>query len=555
MKRTTLSANNKITQCNTANEECATQHLQRKSMTGNAEYNEQFASRRLTFVGCAAGLAAILLCWPLRTHLPPTWDSIQYVLGVLHYDITMHQPQPPGSYLYVHTAKLLVSLGLGPYTALAVISLLTRGLTVALLTWWAGRLMGMRGAVGAAILALFSPLAWVYGTHGDTYAVSAFSSTLVGYLCWRLTTVRAEPMWRSAVALGLAGGFRPTDALFLFPLWLWCARRKKVAQLVVGLVILGLITAAWLFPMIASAGGWSSYRAVSGELAKWLWRFAPLLGNMGALHEFSGGLLASGSALLLAAWLFVLFAGRQSVPRALNAPNAWLFLLLWAGPGVLFSILVHFGQAGYLMLVLPPAVLVATIGLVRLWQVMSNMQLCALLILVVALNTAFTWSVLIAHERQREADMRQIQAALSQFSATDTVALTSIRGFRERQAERLMLEFRYAMYLLPHIRTYIFPLELARRCGDPPNYGHRLVSGRVEPPVTLSGVHNLLLLDPDLRQFLPPGTPKALVVANSFAHVYLVRLEPNTPLILGPQDELRGELKKLTDETAAGGVD
>ncbi len=516
-----------------------TRRSRRKSGAGNPECNERFASGRLSFVACTTGLVGILLRLPFRTRLPPTWDSVQYVLGVLHYDVTMHQPQPPGSYLYVHTAKLLVSLGLDPYTALVVLSLLTGGLTVALLTWWAGRLMGMRGAVGAAILTLFSPLAWVYSTHGDTYAVSAFSSTLVAYLCWRLTTVRAEPMWRSAVVLGLAAGFRPTDALFLFPLWLWCARRKRVAQLVVGLVIFGLITAAWSFPMITSAGGWSSYRAVSGELARWMWKLAPLLGNMRALHEFSRGVLACGAAVLLAAWPFVLFAGRQSVPRTFNEAHSWVYLLLWVGPGILFYLLVHFGQAGYLMLVVPAAVLVATVGLVRLWQGMSNVQLCAVLILVVVLNTAFTWSVLLAYERQREANMRQIQAALAQFNATDTVALTSIRGFTQRQAERLILEFRYAMYLLPHIRIYIFPLELARRCGDPPNYGYQMVSGRVAPPVTLPGVRNLLLLDPDLRQFLPAGTSNVEVVANSFAHIYLVRLEPDTPLTLGPQDELR----------------
>ena len=66
-----------------------------------------------------------------------------------------------------------------------------------------------------------------------------------------------------------------------------------------------------------------------------------------------------------------------------------------------------------------------------------------------------------------------------------------------------------------------------------------MVSGRVAPPVTLPGVRNLLLLDPDLRQFLPAGTPNVKIIANAFAHIYLVSLEPDTPLTLGPQDELR----------------
>lgn len=496
-------------------------------------------AKQLAVAACTAGLAGVLLPLPFRTHLPPTWDSVQYVLGILHYDVTLHQPHPPGYYLYVHVGKLLTTLGLEPYTALVALSLIATGLTVGLLTWWAGKLMGMRGAVGAATLTLFSPMAWIYSTHGDTYAVSALFSALVGYLCWRLITIRAEPTWRSAVALGVAGGFRPTDALFLFPLWLWCNRRKRVAQLAAGLVIFGLVTAAWLLPMIASAGGWSSYQAVSRQLSKMVWRLTPLLGNIRALHVFSKALLACGLALLLAAWPLVLFAGRQYLPRVLKDSHAWTFLLLWAGPAVLFYLLVHFGQAGYLMLVAAPAVLLATIGLVRLWELVSTTQLWVVLALVVVLNTAFTWSVLLAHDRQQEANMRQLAAALSQFSATDTVALTGIFAFGQLQKEQLLLDFRYAMYLLPHISIYIFPLELARRCGDPPNYGYHLSSARVQAPVTHRGVRNLLLLDPDLQQFVPPGTPSQKIVENALARIYLVRLQPNTTLTLGEEGEIR----------------
>ncbi len=59
-----------------------------------------------------AGIAAIALRWPFRTRLPLSWDSVQYVLGILRYDITLHQPHPPGYFLYVHSAKLLHLLGL-----------------------------------------------------------------------------------------------------------------------------------------------------------------------------------------------------------------------------------------------------------------------------------------------------------------------------------------------------------------------------------------------------------------------------------------------------------
>jgi len=501
--------------------------------------NRPVPANQLAIAACAAGIGGILLRLPFRTHLPPTWDSVQYVLGILHYDVTLHQPHPPGYYLYVHTAKLLTNLGLRPYTALVTLSFLAGGLTVALLIWWAGRLWGKYGALGAAVFTLFSPLAWVYSTHGDTYAVSGFFTTVVGYLCWRLLTTEREPIWPSAFALGLAGGFRPTDAMFLLPLWLWSVRRKQGTQVVTGLVLFGLITAAWLWPMIASTGGWDRYFSVSRQLSKMVWQFSPLLGNVRALRLFGKSLLACGSALLLAAWPLVLYAKRQYFARRANEPRAWTFLALWVGPALVFYLIVHFAQAGYLMVLIAPVVLLATIGLLRISERLTKTQLWGLLGVIVVLNAAFTWSVLVANDRQHEADMLQIKARLTQFGGADTVALTGISIFGQPHSEQLLVDFRWAMYLAPHIPIYIFPLELAQRCGGPPNHGYQLSSARVGAPLALHGVRNLLLLDPDLRQFLPAGAVSQHILVSTLAHIYLVRLPPNTTLTLGPEANLR----------------
>ncbi len=85
-----------------------------------------------------------------------------------------------------------------------------------------------------AALTIFSPLAWVYATHGDTYAVSGFFAALVGYLCWRMLTDDRAAVWPAALALGVASGFRPTDMLFLLPLWLWSVRRRHWTRIVLG---------------------------------------------------------------------------------------------------------------------------------------------------------------------------------------------------------------------------------------------------------------------------------------------------------------------------------
>ena len=474
---------------------------------------------------------------PFRTHLPPTWDSVQYVLGILHYDVALHQPHPPGYYLYVHAGKLLTAVGLQPYTALVGISLLAGGLTVGLLTWWAGNLLGNQGRLAAAILALVSPLAWVYSTHGDTYAVSACSSAVVGYLCWRLLSSEAEPLWPSALALGIAGGLRPSDAMFLFPLWLWCAWRRP--QIVGGLAIFAIVTIAWLVPTVGSTGGWRAYQAVTGDLRDMVWRLSPVLGNSKALAIFGVYFVASFLSVLLSAWPLALFAGLRYLPRVWHQPRSWTFLLLWAGPALLFCLTVHLGQAGYVMLLVPPAVLISTVGVVRLSESLSRWQLWIVLAMVVVLNGAFTWSVLITHDRQQEANMRQIAAALSSYQSPESVALTGIAAFGQPHEEQLLLDFRWAMYSAPQLPIYIFPLELAKRCGNPPNYGYQLDSGRVKPPVRLRGVRHLILLDPDLRRFLPSSRPSRELISNSLAHISVVDLPPDIVLSLEPNGQLQ----------------
>ena len=486
----------------------------------------------------AAGLATIALRWPFRTRLPLSWDSVQYVLGILRYDISLHQPHPPGYSLYVHSAKLLHLLGLPPYVALVALSLLAGGLTVALLTWWGGALAGKRGMAVAALLTIFSPLAWVYATHGDTYAVSGFFAVLVGYLCWRMLTDERAAAWPAALALGIAGGFRPTDMLFLFPLWLWSVRRRHWTRIVLGLVAVGVVTVAWALPMVLSSGGLANYRAASGQLSRMVMGLSLLGGNVAGFRVCLSYFLGSTAGLMLAAWPLAFFASRRHLARIMNDPRAWLFLAIWSVPAVLFYLLVHLGQAGYLMLLLGPAVLLVAAGVLRLAESLSAAQLGILLALIVLLNLVFTWSTLLANDRALEVSYARVSRWLADCNGADTVALTSVPRMGQVRSEHRMLTLRPAMYLLPHLPVYEFPLEVSLRGGGSPTYGYQMTSARAEPPVTLRGVRNLVLLDPELRDRLPVGTRVEQLYADARVEVYLVSLDPGAPLTLGQEGHL-----------------
>jgi len=494
------------------------------------------AARSLLIFAVVAGLVAVGARFAFRTHMPLTWDSVQFVLGVIDYDVAQHQPHPPGYFLYIHAAKLLGLVGLPPYLALVTMSLCAGGLTVGLMVWWVGRLLGLRGGLVAGALVLFSPLAWLYATRGDTYAISGFFSLLVGYLCWRMLTDPEQSVWPAAVAIGLAGGIRPTDALFLVPLWLWALRRRHWRQVATAVVIFGLITCAWAIPMVASVGGIARYREVSAHLSRMLIGAAPMAGNLTTFKVFSYQLVSCGAGLLLAGSPLLLLAGRRYLPRALHTARAWPFLAIWSGPAIVFYVLIHFGQAGYMMLVLGPAVLLATAAVVRLSQSLSRARLAGLVLLVVLLNGIFIGSVFTAEDARLQCSFAGIQRLLAGFEGTDTVVLTGMPTRGETRAEHAMLNFRLAMYLAPHLPVYTFPLEWSRLYGgDPPNYAHHMKAKRVSPPVVCRGIRNLVLVDPRLRRYLPPATSIKKIWDDGMVQVYLIELDATAPLRLGAE--------------------
>ncbi|HEY3398132.1 MAG TPA: hypothetical protein VGM19_10800 [Armatimonadota bacterium] len=477
----------------------------------------------------AAALLSLLVRAPLATRLPPTWDSVQYVLGVLHYDVALHQPHPPGYFLYVFAAKLLHLLGLSPYAALVALSLLGGAGLVALLTAWAGQWGGRGAAITAAVLTILSPLAWNAATTGDTYAVSGCLSALVGYLCWRLYTRPGESAVPAALALGVAGGMRPTDALFLLPLWLLSTGRRGGRALLVGIVTLAAATAAWVLPLLQSTGGLQHYREISHHLSAAVLQVSPLAAGADRLGVHLGLLGVAAGSLLFAGWVLVPFTGGEPLRRAR------LFLVIWAAPALLFYLSVHMGVVGYLMLPAPPLLLLAALGGGRIVERSAPGRAVPLLVIVAGLNLLFLVNAVVEAQREQAKCFDEITSGCSRELGPDTVVLATRGGGPGGHGE---LPYRTAMYLLPQSRVFLFPLESAGPEGGVPNAGQNLESSIVTAPLRLTGVRKLLLTGPSLRADLPPGTLLREVVSNPEGQISEVLLEPQTPLVLGPGPRL-----------------
>jgi hypothetical protein len=227
-------------------------------------------------------LAAVYLAAHLAFLAPSLEDidSINFALGLRHYDVAQHQPHPPGYPVYIamgRTARAMLEGVAASRGALRIDSL-------ALAVW--SPIAGAAGliavfsifrfvstpstALGATALLAASPLFWITGSRpmsdmpGLALALTAQALFLKG-----ATDKRALVL--GALVAGLAAGVRVQTAcvtvpLFAFSLFqqrlegmLWIATRPVAAMAAGGF--------AWAIPLVVVSGGVDNYLVALGSQA------------------------------------------------------------------------------------------------------------------------------------------------------------------------------------------------------------------------------------------------------------------------------------------------
>src|ERR1700758_4217026 len=206
-----------------------------------------------------------------RSHDLYDLDSVNFALGMARFDPRVHQPHPPGYFLYICCGRLLARLVHNPNLALVLLIIAASCGTIVFIYLLALRWFGQLAARFAALLFLFSPLAWFHGIVALTYGVEAFFSALTGYLCWLVFRDGHRWIPAAALTLGITAGVRPSSLLLLGPLFLLSLYQSPARYKLVGLAVLTLAVAAWFVPMLRASGG---ARAYFYALAS-LWHLVP----------------------------------------------------------------------------------------------------------------------------------------------------------------------------------------------------------------------------------------------------------------------------------------
>lgn len=386
-------------------------------------------------------------------------DSGHFALALDTYDLLLHQPHPPGYFLYVLLAKVLHLFVSDVNAVFVIISIFFSALTTVVIYYLGKEMFDEKLGTIAAFLALTSPNFWFHGEIALSYPIEAFFSAIIGLQCWRIFKGRKEYFWISIVLLALAGGFRQNSAVFLLPVWLLSVRHQSPVRIFAGIALGGIVILAWFVPMVMMTGGLDVYRAAFREL----WQF-----NTGHNSVFEKGLprlkqftltvngflfFTLGAAMPFS--LVSLYATLRNGRISLLKESRTTFLACWVLPSLLFYLLVfiHPANPGYVLILLPPLAVACSAALLSLggelvrltgknvigapaWIVMlMNVGIFLFLPLPVSLSEVMT------HDRNIAAILRRVAA----FNPKTTALFVGPYSF---------YSYRHLMVYLPEFTVY-----------------------------------------------------------------------------------------------------
>jgi hypothetical protein len=316
----------------------------------------------------------LLTTLPFESRTPFNWDAAQFVLGVQHFSVAMHQPHPPGYPLFIASGKLLASAGLSPHTALLVVSGLFAAAAVVgmyLLVWniWVHR--GV--ALVAAATFMVNPIFWLYRETALTYTIDACIGIILALCTHYVVKLHSiQYAYISGIVLGIASGFRPSISVFFAPFillqWLYIRRMEIILKTSICLIVSYLI---WFIPLAGLSGGLLSYYNLVSH------QFEASAKDTSLLHSTSfdkviQNILRIKDVLISSVNVVGIFLGVAIIAyvarifKTADEKVDIFFILLglaWSTVSVFTYGFVHFGQVGYILTILPLGYLVAAAGL------------------------------------------------------------------------------------------------------------------------------------------------------------------------------------------------
>lgn len=327
-------------------------------MLGTGMQRLRMSISRLDDRGIAGLLAvlAIAVRLPFRAEFLVNWDAVNFALGINNFDLATHQPHPPGYLGWVGIGRVATWITSDPNAAMTLLSAVAGAIATTLVYYLSRRFVQRRAATVVALLFTTAPLVWYYSVVALSYMTTG--AVALGLLLALLKAVQdrsRRALLVASVLLALIGALRPTDQAMLFPAWAlvvftfgWSTRLRATA-------LMGTLSLLWVVPLLWISGGPSAFAgqgsAVADLAGSRTWVFG---GNLAGIGQ-NIGMVAAGLALGLFGGLVVLLLARSTGIRPFGGlpVDERRLLATWVTPPLAVYLLLHTGQLGYVILLLP----------------------------------------------------------------------------------------------------------------------------------------------------------------------------------------------------------
>lgn len=298
----------------------------------------------------------VLIRLPFRTAFPVNWDAANFALGTISFSLQQHQPHPPGYIGFVFLGRLLNGLTGDPNASLTLLAALAGGLAPALFYLLAHEFLPRRHALAAALMFGLSPLLWYYSEVALTYTLEAALTPPIVLAAYRARVGRSDrALLVAGGLLAVMGATRQTALVLLLPMWLYAALALPRSTRWAGLAVITSLSLVWLIPLMVLSGGPARYLEESLMLARLMADRTSLLSRNLIGIGANVGFVSVGTLLAVHVGLAaIVLAHRRGLhPWQLLSAEERLFFLLWLAPALGTYLLIHTGQFGYNLLLVP----------------------------------------------------------------------------------------------------------------------------------------------------------------------------------------------------------
>lgn len=311
-------------------------------------------------------VAAIAVRLPFRAEFLVNWDAVNFALGVGGFDLATHQPHPPGYLGWVAMSRAMTWVTDDPNAAMTMLSAISGALATGLVFLLARRFVDRRHAVVAALLFATAPLVWYYSVIALSYMTTG--TVALGMLLALLVALQERSprhLVLAGVLLAVVGALRPTDQVLLAPAWMLVAWSFGWRTRIRAACATAAASLVWVVPLLWLSGGLSAFAdegsAVADLAGGRTWVFG---GNLAGIGQ-NIGMVSAGLVLGLFGGLVVLVLARSRGVRALSGltVDERRLLFVWVVPALAVYLLLHTGQLGYVILLLPPAYVAVALAL------------------------------------------------------------------------------------------------------------------------------------------------------------------------------------------------